>query len=163
MLNLFAETYSSACFSDCGNYRYSLTREWDNSLPTACFCMLNPSTADQHADDPTIRRCISFAKTWGCGALEVVNLFAYRSTDPTGLRAIADPVGEENDRYIMQAAKRASVVVAAWGVHGAYKGRDVDVLPLLGDVQCLGVTKEGFPKHPLYVRADTNLRRFCAN
>ncbi len=120
--------------------------------------MLNPSTADAAADDPTIRRCIGFARAWGFGALEVVNLFAYRATRPADLFAADDPVGPRNDRFVRAAARSAAMVVAAWGVHGTRRGRDADVLAtlrILGSVHCLGTTKRGQPRHPLFVRGET--------
>lgn len=152
-----------AQISDCGKYRYWLSRCWDRSgtLPTVTFIMLNPSTADAEQDDPTIRRCISFAKAWGCGRLAVVNLFAFRATDPKELITADDPVGVYNDSGIAYWTQASSIVVAAWGVHGKLRGQARKMerglrslgVPLL----CLGVTKDGHPRHPLYVKSSSEL------
>lgn len=120
--------------------------------------MLNPSTADDRNDDPTIRRCISFAKQWGFGSIEVVNLFAYRATDPSELLKCPDPIGDQNDSFILEAQLRSTFTLLAWGTKGALLGRDQLVLDILNgrsnQVFCLEKTKNGFPKHPLYVRND---------
>jgi hypothetical protein len=137
-----------------GVYRYLLWREWDPGVPRLAFVMLNPSTADATSDDPTIRRCIGLARIWGYGALEVVNLFAYRATHPRELRKANHPVGSENDQYILDAARRVDKVVLAWGNHGAWRDRDKAVLGLLSGIEnlcCLAVTQAGQPHHPLYV------------
>lgn len=120
------------------------------------FIGLNPSTADEVNDDPTVRRCIRFAQRWGYGALCMTNIFAYRATDPNVMKTQADPVGKLNDRYLKSAAHQAGIVVAAWGTHGAHEDREEKVLGLLrGKLSCLGTTKAGHPRHPLYLRADT--------
>ena len=118
--------------------------------------MLNPSTADAERDDPTIRRCIGYARRWGYGALTAVNLFAYRCTDPRRLRLSDDPVGPENDRYLLHVRDRFPVVVAAWGNGGGLHARGKTVLRLLSDcpLHCLGVTRAGHPLHPLHQRGD---------
>ena len=147
---------NGADFSDDRVYRYRLWREWDDSLPSCLFVMLNPSTADATQDDPTIRRCIDYARGWGYGALTVGNLFALRATDPTELYRADDPVGEPaNDDALMAMHEAATLTVLAWGVHGGYRDRDRQVLDLLGrmswrSVYCLGATKNGSPRHPLY-------------
>ncbi|MDJ0713917.1 MAG: DUF1643 domain-containing protein [Prochloraceae cyanobacterium] len=104
-----------ALIDPTGLYRYSLWREWDANAPKITFIMLNPSRADATVDDPTIRRCINFASSWSYGFLEVVNLFAYRTSDPKKLHLVEDPVGQDNDRYIQRAVSEAKVVVLAWG------------------------------------------------
>src|SRR5690242_6108456 len=105
-------------FSDCRAYRYTLWREWDIfDKNYVMFVGLNPSTADERVDDPTIRRCIDFAKRWGYGALCMTNLFAYRATDPRVMKAFPYPVGPENDKWLVRCAREAGVVVAAWGNH----------------------------------------------
>jgi hypothetical protein len=146
---------SDAIISECGKYRYSLTRTWDGSLPVACFIGLNPSTADASKDDPTIRKCVGFARRWGCGGIEMVNLFAFRATQPSDMKKAADPVGPLNDLYVCEAAARCRPLVAAWGANGGFKGRDVGLLGLLRssgrEVACLKLTRDGFPWHPLYV------------
>ena len=145
----------TAVLSPTGLYRYSLTRSWSQvELTRVLWVMLNPSTADAELDDPTIRRCIGFSKTWGFDSLEVVNLFAMRATNPAELRMCPDPVGSLNDLHIAAAVACADLVVAAWGAHPLATERAKAVLPLLGEPVCLGRTKSGAPRHPLYVRAD---------
>lgn len=147
---------SQALFDPSERYRYWLTRMWEPDLPIVNFIMLNPSTADQYQLDPTVTRCLYYARRWGFGTLIVTNIFAYRSTDPKALYTLDDPVGPENDAYLRRAAERSSLRVVAWGTHGALKGRHGAILALLADypLTALGVTQEGFPKHPLYLRAD---------
>lgn len=155
---------STARLSPCGTYRYHLTRTWAADEPVAAFVMLNPSTADAHEDDPTIRKCIGFAKRWGCGSIEVVNVFALRSTDPAGIgRAILaglDPVGPENDGAVEGAMLRAGLLVLAWGANdvGA-RGRAMyeRARDLRRETLCIGVTKDGSPRHPLMVAYATPL------
>ncbi len=146
-----------ARFSADGRYRYRLWRRWDRALPVVAFCLLNPSTADARRDDPTIRRCIGFARTWGFGGVEVVNLFALRATDPRQLRRAQDPVGPRNDRAIRSAARRAAVVVLGWGAHPVARRRAGVAALRLGGARLvtLGRTRGGAPRHPLYLRADT--------
>lgn len=141
-----------------GIYRYSLWRIWDPNLPRVAFVMLNPSTADGKIDDRTIRRCIGFAMAWGFGALEVVNLFAYRATNPEKLKHCSDPIGPENDDYIKAAVKRANRIITAWGTKGVHYGRNKEVMQILASYspQCLEITKAGHPKHPLYVAGSIN-------
>jgi len=144
----------SASFDASGKYRYSLHRRWRAGPRRVCFCMLNPSTADASRNDPTVRRCIGYAMDWGFDALEVVNIFALRSTDPAALATDEDPVGPRNTAAIVRAARRSEIVVAAWGVHGGIGGRGQSVLRRLSglcEVCCLGTTREGFPRHPLYL------------
>lgn len=142
--------------SSCRQYRYVLWREWEATQPSyAMFVGLNPSTADETDDDPTIRRCVAYAKRWGYGALCVANLFAYRATEPATMMAQADPIGADNDRWLVKTAKDAAIIVAAWGASGAHLRRDQAVrLLLAGRLSCLGTTKDGHPRHPLYVKAD---------
>lgn len=147
----------NAVFSPCRTYRYLLYRKLcDQTSHTVCtFCMLNPSTADETKNDPTVTRCISYAKRWGFSQLIVTNLFALRSTDPKLLYEHADPIGQENNKYILQAAQLSHVFVCAWGVHGAlhYRGHNVRALLQSNDIilSCLGTTKDGHPRHPLYL------------
>lgn len=161
---------SGAVISECGKYRYSLTREWDDG-PRALFIILNPSIADALIDDPTIRRCIGFAQSFAfeqkitdcVGSLEVVNLFAFRATDPKDMAAAkargVDIVGPENDRHIIEAASRASLVVAAWGADKLAPLRSVSIRKLVAphELHCLGKSKSGAPKHPLYLASNTEL------
>lgn len=142
-------------------YRYLLWRIWDKTKQYAVFIMLNPSTADAQADDPTIRRCINFAKFMGYGGIKVVNLFAFRATDPLELKKVYDPVGRENKAYIQEAVKDAGVIIAAWGAKG--KNMHTDIRSLLSEVPkiyCFGATKDGCPKHPLYLKANSKLREY---
>lgn len=147
-----------ATFDRTRRYRYTLLRAWDRSLPRVGFVMLNPSTADATKLDPTCTRCFRYAKAWGFGSLEVVNIFALRSTDPKGLYLAEDPVGPANDRAIGRAAKRASVIVAAWGNHAALHDRSVRVRTILSRsagnrLHHLRLTSKGEPSHPLYLPA----------
>jgi len=151
----------SAVLSADRKYRYRLTREFGHLGDVCCFIMLNPSTADEVKDDPTIRRCVDFAGRFGCGTLEVVNLFALRATDPKELYVAGhDAIGPENDHHIIEACKDALVVVCAWGNHGSYLKRDKEVLALLHaqNVSACALkinAKTSQPAHPLYLRADS--------
>ena len=144
-----------AIFSPCHEYRYALWRIWDHGTKYAMFIGLNPSTADETHDDPTVRRCKRFAKDWGYGGLVMTNIFALRATDPKVMLAHKEPVGKENDKYLAYLSSRAGIVIAAWGVHGAHRGRDQKVLRMVKGAHHLGLTKGGLPRHPLYLRADT--------
>ncbi|MFQ3616982.1 MAG: DUF1643 domain-containing protein [Cyanobacteriota bacterium] len=148
---------SGAMFDPSGRYRYTLWRVWEVAAPRVAFVMLNPSTADADRNDPTIRRCIGLAKAWGCGGLEVVNLFAYRATRPQDLRQADNPVGKAGDRPLLTAAKRADQIILAWGNWGSLYERDRAVLALLSDypLYCLGRTQRQQPCHPLYVPRET--------
>ncbi len=144
-------TERATIFSPCRAYRYTLWREWIGGEGYAMFVGLNPSTADETQDDPTIRRCIGYAKSWGYAGLCMTNIFAYRATQPEDMKAVADPVGPENDQYLQRIAAGAGVIVAAWGVHGTHQGRDSAVRRLLPALHCLKLTKDGHPGHPLYL------------
>lgn len=136
-------------------YRYSLTRGPADAREQVVFVMLNPSVADQTRDDPTIRRAIGFAHRLGFERLSVVNLFALRTTDPRGLYRARDPVGPDNDAAIRAAVADATLVIAAWGNHGALRGRAEHVLAMLPRVHHFGLTAHGQPRHPLYVPYST--------
>jgi hypothetical protein len=156
----------SAVISACGKYRYHLCRTIeDGGGRVAAFIMLNPSTADAEDDDPTIRKCFGFARMWGCGELQVVNLFAYRATKPTELGSVLDPVGPSNREYVRRTLEMANgPVICGWGAFGGYMRQDENVLSLIDGLcvpMCFGVTKEGHPRHPLYVPYDTELRAFA--
>ncbi|RLA42597.1 MAG: hypothetical protein DRR42_23140 [Gammaproteobacteria bacterium] len=140
----------SAELSACRTYRYSLWRTWDESLPYALFIGLNPSTADETTDDNTSRRCIRFASDWGYGGLCMANLFAFRATKPRDMKAAADPIGPENDRWLKQLAGNAGIVIAAWGNSGAFLGRSLVVRQTIPNLHCLALNKSGEPVHPLY-------------
>jgi hypothetical protein len=154
-------TEIDATISACRGYRYRLWRRWGHG-PTCIFVMLNPSTADATQDDPTIRRVTRFARREGCGSIAVVNLFAFRASSPAVMKAATDPIGPENDEHLVRTLQNATgPVIAAWGLHGSFRERDRAVR-LLTNVQfsCLGRTKGGAPRHPLYVRADAPLGTF---
>jgi len=147
-----------ADFSPCRLFRYTLWRTWDKQKPYVMFIGLNPSTADESKDDPTIRRCMGFAKAWGFGGLCMTNLFAYRATDPNKMKAWPDPIGLHNDAWLIRVATDAGLVVAAWGNHGNHLSRAADVRRLIDGMCCLGTTKQGEPKHPLYLSSNTKYR-----
>lgn len=153
----------AAVISDCGTYRYRLSRVWGDGclLP---FCMLNPSTADASEDDPTIRRCISFARREGFAGIEVVNLFAYRATSPKAMFAAAFSFGPDNYSHLRAVAEAAkeygAPIVCAWGTNAS--GREaIDIFRSVGaEMRCLGKTKDGRPRHPLYVKGDQPLEAY---
>ncbi len=158
--HLKGDAESDAQYSPCERYRYVLTRVWDESGPRALFVMLNPSTATEVRNDPTVERCERRARALGFGAFRVCNIFALRSTDPRGLRRHAEPVGPENDAAIVGSCHWANQraggrVVCAWGNHGAYKNRGPEVEALMRSARIalfhLGMTRTGHPRHPLYV------------
>lgn len=126
--------------------------------------MLNPSTADATKNDPTIRRCIGFAQGWGFGRLEVVNLFAYRVSQPQRLWQVSDPIGPENDGYVLRAVQASEMAIAAWGQWGGWQNRDRGVLQLIAQTQlyCLGKTQAGYPRHPLYLKKDLRYMPYVA-
>ena len=158
-----ASIHRSAALSRCGRYRWWLRRRCagGGSGPVLCFLMLNPSTADHRRDDPTIRRCWGFARAWGFAVLEVRNLFAWRSTDPRGLLTAPGPTGGRRGDREVAAAADADLVVAAWGAWVPF-ARDREARDLLGGrpLMCLGRTRNGGPRHPLYVRGDARLEAF---
>lgn len=156
---------SGATFSPCRKYRYRLWRYWDKSKkPTITFVMNNPSTADEIDNDPTVERCEHRARMLGYGGMEVVNLFAFRSTDPDVMKSENDPVGADNNEAIIEAAKNSGRVVCAWGNHGGHMDRGAEVVKLLRKhgitPYCLTVTAEGHPGHPLYVGYDVEMKPF---
>ncbi len=166
-----------ATFSPCRRWRYALWREWGDPSRRVAFIGLNPSTADETEDDPTMRRCIAFARDWGFGAFDMLNLFAWRSTDPLGLLSAPEPVGPDNDRHLRAVMDRASRIVIAWGSHrkGGLPAIIADrvrvVQPMLRahgivgaalgpiEVGHLGLNADGNPKHPLYLPAITPFER----
>jgi hypothetical protein len=138
-------------FSPCRAYRYSLWREWSGGNGYAMFVGLNPSTADEDQDDPTIRRCIAFAKSWGYSGLCMTNLFAFRATDPKDMKKADEPIGIDNNKHLITLANNAGIIIAAWGANGSYKARNEEVRSLLPVLHCLKLTKDGHPGHPLYL------------
>ena len=149
---------SVAVYSDCEAYRYDLTRIWDATGPKALFVMLNPSTATEVQNDPTVERCERRARTLGYGAFRVTNIFAYRAADPKVMRAMPDPVGPGNDTAIGTGADWADFIICAWGSHGAHLDRGAAVERLLRatakPLWHLGLTQGGQPRHPLYIGYD---------
>ena len=159
--------WKSAVLSRDHAYRWLLHRRLSESKSAhALFIMLNPSTADGKSDDPTIRRCLGYAARWGYGVLEVANLFGLRATDPRELLRHPDPVGPRNDEYVLAAIRDTTetggIVVCAWGVRGGYHGRDAAVLRLIHSAgispSILGLTRDGHPRHPLYMPASVKPR-----
>lgn len=139
-------------------YRYLLKCTWDDQLEIVTFIMLNPSTADSDGCDPTLSRCLSFAKNWGYGGFNIVNLFAHISTDPNKLKDVKNPIGEKNDFYILESAKNSARVVFAWGEkHSNLHNRNRQIIELLKkyNPHCIKKTKKGnHPRHPLYLKSN---------
>jgi len=144
----------SAIFSPCNQYRYSLSRAWNLNKKSALFIGLNPSTADETKDDPTIRRSMYYAYQWGFGGLIMVNLFAYRATLPKDLKKAKHPIGEDNNQFILECQRESGIVIVAWGNDGALYNRDKEVLELVSNPMCLKVNQSGQPAHPLYQKKD---------
>lgn len=153
---------SGAVLDITQTYRYLLWRQLTEApegvvsvSKHVAWIMLNPSTADASLDDPTIRRCIGFSRALGFDRLSVANLFALRSTNPDALREHDDPVGPNNDQYLVELAKNADLIICAWGNHGGLNGRATQVRELLKGIplHCLRVSKHGHPGHPLYLPA----------
>ena len=142
---------TGAVFSICEQYRYTIWRCWDINLPSVLFIGLNPSTANATNDDPTLRRCIDFARKWEYGSVYVVNLFAFRTTNPKILYRVKDPVGPRNNVWIRNLIKRSNRVFVAWGNVGSYNERSKKVLKLIPEAYCLSVNRSGQPSHPLYL------------
>jgi len=141
-----------AKLSDDKLYRYQLSRIWDEDKPKVLFIMLNPSTADADVDDPTIRRVINFAKSWNYGGVFVVNLYAFRSTDPKGLKTTSDPIGPENRKHIQELVGSVDRVIYAWG----NKEKEPQWLrELITTPYCIALSTKGIPKHPLYLKGDS--------
>jgi hypothetical protein len=147
--------YSQAVYSPCETYRYLLVRTWGNADDIANFLMLNPSTATELKNDPTLARCQRRSVAWGMGGFAVTNAYALRSTDPKGLRRVEDPVGPLNDQYIIYMAQRAKRLILAWGRHATFQQRGAQVLELLeregllGKAEVLALNDDGSPAHPL--------------
>lgn len=146
----------SATFSRCQQYRYTLWRDWRDLLTPAGYVMfigLNPSTADDFQDDPTIRRCIRFTTSWGYGAMCMTNAFAFRTKSPKVMKKQTDPVGADNDKHLMNIAADAAIIVAAWGADGCFMGRDQQIREMFrGRLHYLDLTDAGQPRHPLYLK-----------
>lgn len=153
---------SRAIFSPCRLYRYALFRQWGENRQNACmFIGLNPSTADEIQNDPTVTRCIRYAYSWHFDAMFMMNAYAYRSTGPDALKSVADIIGPQNDDYLRDTQMHATLAVACWGNHIDTE-RQARIVKLFCyyDLQCLGHNKNGTPKHPLYIAHKTPLRNF---
>jgi len=149
-----------AILSEDHKYRYQLSRIWDEELPSILFIMLNPSIADAKDDDPTIRRVVNFAKSWGYGGVYVGNLYAFRSTDPKGLRDIEDPVGEDNITHVQSLLPLVNKVIYAWGHN---EKEPTWLREMVEKPYCIDVSKKGIPKHPLYLKKDLRPSLFYRN
>lgn len=158
------DTVSEALYSDCLRYRYALTRIWAPDGPRLLYVMLNPSTATEAQNDPTIARCEARARRLGYGGFRACNLFALRETDPRAMRRAPDPEGPQNAAVLRDSAAWADDVLCAWGVHGAHRGQGAAVRAALGGhrLMVLGLTKAGHPRHPLYLPHDCLPREWAA-
>lgn len=165
--------------SECRKYRYTLWREWPieelagfecsaetNAHKYAMFIGLNPSTADETKDDPTIRKCIGFAKRWGFGALCMTNLFAFRATKPQDMKRTDNPCGKGNQHHLLHNAAFAGIIIAAWGKNGCYRQQDLTVMQWLESLgvrlHCLRQNLDGSPEHPLYIPYETTPKPYSA-
>ncbi len=161
------DSHVECVFSPCRKWRYTLPRMWKyfKSTPykTIMFIGLNPSTADEVKDDPTVRRCIQYAKDWGYDGMYMMNIFAWRDTDPKGMKLQEDPIGVDNDNWLKTISERCEQVVFAWGTHGSHKLRATDVIKMFPNAYCLGKNKDGSPKHPLYLKKNLKLIKYNEN
>ncbi len=156
-------------FSRCRRYRYVWELTWNPARRSCAFIGLNCSTADETGPDPTVRRCVNFAKNWGYGSLTMLNLFAFRATDPRNMKAASDPIGPDNDGWLRRRTRlvvdAGGIIVAAWGTHGTFMGRAGEVVTMLRHregipLYCLSKTKTGEPAHPLYLKGDLKPQRW---
>jgi len=152
----------SASFSRCGKYRYQLVRQWDDGDGCCVFIGLNPSTADHRQDDPTIRRCMGFARRWGHQKMVMINLFAYRTPHPAELKQAPSPEGKQNRRVLRRHCQSENRIVAAWGAHGILNNQAARLSDIWSGntLYCFGLTAGGQPLHPLYQRSEATLSRF---
>ncbi len=158
---------NGADFSDDGLYRFTLLRQWNPELPSIAFLCLNPSTATAEIPDPTVTRCVQFSKDWCFGRFWMLNLFAWRSTDPKGLLTTDDPIGSRNDQAIAETIAAVDVVCCAWGTHSGkvrplIAARVPQVLAMIPEAKrfCLKLNGDGQPGHPLFLKGDLTLQRF---
>ena len=149
-----------AIISDCEQYRYALWRCWDQSKGIVMFLMLNPSTANANEDDPTLRRCETYCRSWGYGGFFKANLFAYRSTDPKNLLKAKDPIGPETDKFLKKMMDKSTIVIAAWGNHGILLGRNDEIKKKFKDLYYLKMNGTGEPAHPLYLKKDLKPKKW---
>lgn len=162
------EIVKDALLSECRKYRYTLTRTWDPGHFRALFLMVNPSMADHKNDDPTVKRCMSFAQSWGAGSLVIANWFAFRSSEPEDLLQQVDPVGPRNRRILKDLLFDAKIVVCAWGSHGnKVNALIAEEIPYMQwslnsrELWCLGTTQDGSPRHPLFLPRSAELEPFA--
>ena len=141
-------------------YRYLLSRVWDETKPMVTIIGLNPSTADEKEDDPTIRRCINYAKSWDYGGIYMLNLFAFRATQPSDMFKASEPIGEENDIYIKTYSKKVDKVICAWGNHGKYQNRSNHIKNSVDNLYYLKLNQTGEPAHPLYLKSELTPQKF---
>jgi len=156
---------NDAVISDCGKYRYLLRRTWDAKKPRVLYIMLNPSTADARRDDPTIRSCVRLASGLGYGSMEVVNIFAWRATDPNDLLKVRDTVGPDNETHVRAALGRCDIPICAWGAWPHAQEASTYIRNAIRADRpaafCFGKTASGAPKHPLYIKSGTPLETYC--
>tara|TARA_Y100001970_G_scaffold277689_1_gene382283 strand:- start:468 stop:947 length:480 start_codon:yes stop_codon:yes gene_type:complete len=145
---------SGAKFSNCRKYRYTLWRTWDDSKPKVMFLGLNPSTADEVNNDPTVTRCINYAKVWGYGGMFMMNIFAFRTTYPVELKKAKNPIGKDNDKWIKEISLSVDKSIGAWGNDGKFLDRSKSIKNIVKNLHCLKVNSSGEPAHPLYLKAD---------
>ncbi len=159
----------SAIFDETKKYRYVLSRQWGNNKNFVNFILLNPSTADENIDDPTIKACIKFASKWKYASklkydgIWVTNLFAFRATKPSDLKQCSCPIGKQNNQYLKKYSTESKMVVIAWGNHGNFLNRDKEVIKILSKIKnlhYLDITKGGNPKHPLYINRKTKPKKY---
>jgi len=160
--SLYNFPVAGGIFSDDRQYRYVLWRKWDTLglTQSVAFICLNPSTADETKDDPTIRRCIGYAKSWGFGGLFVCNLFAFCATNPTVMKKVQNPIGNDNDIWMTYIARNVSTVIAGWGEGGNFMSRDEEIKRLIPNLHYLKLNKSGQPAHPLYLKKDLTPMKF---
>lgn len=151
--------YSTALFSFDRKFRYYLIRQWDSRKPMLMFIGLNPSTANETENDPTIRRIIGFAKSWGYGGIYMTNLFSYVSTDPNALKTSGEDIGINNE-HLLRCSKKCEKVVFSWGCFKQHKQRMKYVINMFPESYCIDMSKEGYPKHPLYLNGKLKLKEF---
>ena len=151
---MHSKIIKDAKFSSCRRYRYALWRIWDKSKARALFIGLNPSTGDEIKDDPTIMRCIKFAKSWDCGGVYLTNLFAYRSSSPREMMIFRNPIGNENDKWIKKLSEKSTIIIAAWGNQGIHLNRSRIIEDKIPNLKYLKKNKSGQPSHPLYLKSN---------
>ena len=151
---------NGADFSSCRKYRYTLWRTWSSNKPKVMFLGLNPSTADEVKNDPTVTRCIKYAQKWGYGGMYMMNIFAFRTTYPVELKKAKNPIGPDNDKWIKLISNKVDLSVGACGNDGQYLNRSITIKQLVDNLHCLKINNSGEPAHPLYLKASLKPFRF---